>query len=351
MDLRRRKPRFGVAEGAPRTHPTLGQSVSLSISALPSEPHRRLSRMRERDRMSRSIPVLLLTALLAVGVGGCSMKKLAADAIGPSLAEPGVYAEETDPDLVKESLPFGLKTLEGLQRASPDNPHILLALSTGFAGYALLLKDEADRLGAERWNEARVTHRRASDHFTRARDYALTLLEQRHPGLRAELLDNPEQALAATGIEDLSALYLAGATWAAALSADKSNLALLGALPIAAAMVRRVLELDETHQNGAAHEFFISYEGGRPGGSAEAARRHYERALALSGGNRASVHLALAEAVAVPAQDVAEFRRLVGLVRQTGDAEPGLRFQNAIARRRAAWLSEREPELFISLDM
>jgi hypothetical protein len=185
----------------------------------------------------------------------------------------------------------------------------------------------------------------------RARDYALTLLEQRHPGIGAALRLDSEQALDATAIEDVPALYLAGATWAAALSADKSNLGLLGELPIAAAMVRRVLALDETYQNGAAHEFFISYEGGRPGGSKQEARRHYERALALSGGNRASVHLALAEAVAVPTQDVDHFRRLVGLARDTTDAEPSLRLQNAIARRRAAWLAEREPELFISLDM
>jgi hypothetical protein len=279
------------------------------------------------------------------------MKKLAADAIGPTLAEPGVYAEETDPDLVKESLPFGLKTLEGLQRASPQNPHLLLALSTGFAGYALLLKDEADRLGANRREEAQSERGRASAHYMRARDYALSLLEQRHPGLREELIRDPARALASTGLEDVSALYLAGATWAAALSADKSNLALLGELPIAATLVRRVLDLDESYRNGAAHEFFISYEGGRPGGSKDAARRHYERALALSEGHRASVHLALAEAVAIPKQDIAEFRRLVGLARDTVDAEPGLRLQNAIARRRAAWLAEREPELFISLDM
>ena len=301
--------------------------------------------------MSRSLRILLLAALLSFGLTACSMKKFAADAIGPTLAEPGVYAEETDPELVKESLPFGLKTLEGLQRASPENPHILLALSTGFAGYALLLDDEADRLREDRREEAAVTHRRASQHFLRARDYAFTLLEQRHPGIAAELRHDPQKALAPTGADDVSALYLAGATWAAALSADKSNLGLLGELPIAAAMVRRVLELDEAHQNGSAHEFFISYEGSRPGGSDEEARRHYERALALSGGNRASVHLALAEAVAVPKQDVAEFRRLMALVRDTADAEPGLRLQNAIARRRAAWLSEREPELFISLDM
>ncbi len=73
----------------------------------------------------------------------------------------------------------------------------------------------------------------------------------------------------------------------------------------------RVLDLDETYELGAAHEFFISYEGGRPGGSAESAREHYRRALELSGGARASTHLAFAEAVIVSEQNLAEFRTLL----------------------------------------
>ncbi|MEE8533333.1 MAG: TRAP transporter TatT component family protein, partial [Alphaproteobacteria bacterium] len=103
---------------------------------------------------------------------------------------------------------------------------------------------------------------------------------------------------------------------------------------------------------GAAHEFFIPYEGSRPGGSAEEARRHYRRALALSGGARASVYLALAEAVTVPEQNLAEFRDLVAAALTVDpDAVPALRLANTLARRRAQWLESRIPELFVDADL
>ena len=113
-------------------------------------------------------------------------------------------------------------------------------------------------------------------------------------------------------------------------------------------MVGRVIELDEAYEGGAAHEFFIAYEGGRPGGSAGRAREHYVRALELSGGARASVHLALAEAVATRQQDLAEFRGLIGAALAIDpDLRPELRLVNTIAQKRARWLESRIPDLFL----
>jgi hypothetical protein len=111
------------------------------------------------------------------------------------------------------------------------------------------------------------------------------------------------------------------------------------------------LELDESYDKGAAHEFFIAYEGGRPGGNLEAARRHYQRALELSGGERASTHLALAETVTVPQQNYAEFRALLAAARAVPpDRVPSLRLVNTLAQRRACWLESRIPELFVDID-
>ncbi len=158
-------------------------------------------------------------------------------------------------------------------------------------------------------------------------------------------------ALAMTDGQDVAFLYWAGAAWAGALSAAKDDLGLIAELPTAAALVGRVLELDEAYEQGAAHEFFVSYEGGRPGGSVEKARMHYRRALALSGGTRASVHLALAEAVTIQEQNLAEFRALVAAVRAVDlDQAPQLRLVNTLAQRRARWLELRIPDLFLEAD-
>jgi len=114
--------------------------------------------------------------------------------------------------------------------------------------------------------------------------------------------------------------------------------------------VKRVLELDDAFDGGAADEFFIAYEAGRPGGDLQAARKHYQRALTLSGGRRASVYLALAESVAVQEQDVAEFRRLIAAALAVDpDTAPELRLVNTMARRRAQWLESRLSDIFIEL--
>jgi hypothetical protein len=115
--------------------------------------------------------------------------------------------------------------------------------------------------------------------------------------------------------------------------------------------VGRVLELDDAYDWGAAHEFFISFEGSRPGGSHIKAREHYHKALKHSGGNRASIHLALAEAVAVREQNPHEFRALIAKALAIDpDRTPRMRLVNIIARQRALWLQTRMSDLFLDID-
>ena len=99
----------------------------------------------------------------------------------------------------------------------------------------------------------------------------LRRLELEHSNFIEFLKLDRTSALAQTTEEEIPFLYWAGVSWAGALSAAKDDLTLIGDLPLAGALVHRVLELDETYDRGAAHEFLISYEGSRPG---EANGRH-----------------------------------------------------------------------------
>ncbi|MCZ6771703.1 MAG: TRAP transporter TatT component family protein [Proteobacteria bacterium] len=293
---------------------------------------------------------ITFVALLASSVlAGCSVREIAVDFMADALAESGnVYAEDDDPDLVREALPFGLKTFEGLAVASPENAALRAELAKGFAVYAFLLHDEADRLDAANRARANQLRKRASKLYLRARDYALDALDISQPDFLTRLKADSLSALAKTTIADIDALYWAGVSWAASASLDKDNLDLIGDLPTAAGLVTRVLVLDETFDRGAAHEFFIAYEGGRPGGSADAARQHYRRALELSQGQRASVHVTLAETVVVSSQDRAEFEQLLELAMAVEpDAIPEMRLANTLAHRRARWLLSRATDLFV----
>jgi TRAP-type C4-dicarboxylate transport system substrate-binding protein len=281
---------------------------------------------------------------------GCSPRSLAVGALADSLAGSGsAFTSDDDPELVREAMPFTLKTIETLLADQPDHRGLLLAAASGFTQYAhaFILQDAdvADPLDVSR---ARAMRLRAKRLLLRARDYALRGLP---PGFEDDLRRDRAAALATTTKDVVPFLYWAGAAWASALLAQKRDLDLVADLPIAGALLQRVVELDETFGEGAAHEALISYEGSRSeamGGSAARARGHYARALALSGGRRASVHLALAESVCVREQNVKEFRALADAALAVDpDADLGIRLANILARRRAAWLLTRIPDLFV----
>lgn len=291
--------------------------------------------------------------VLMVGLAGCSVRKSAVSLMADALSSGGgVFASDDDPELVKDAIPFGLKTYESLLVELPEHRGLLLSLSSGFVQYAYaFVQLPADLVDADDARAARALRARARKLYLRGRDYGLRGLEAAHPGFGRELGTDRAAALARCTKEDVPLLYWTGAGWAGALTAAKDDLDLVAELPTAAAFVERVLELDPGFGQGAAEEFMISYEGSRSeamGGSSERAKAHYDKALALSGGRRASVHLALAESVAVGKQDVKEFRRLLALALAVDpEADPSQRLANTLALRRAAWLENRIPDLFL----
>ncbi len=293
--------------------------------------------------------ILILTLGISLALAGCSFKQMAVDIAGDALAGGGgAYAADDDPELVFAALPFGLKTYESLLEISPEHSGLLMSAAKGFTVYAYLIQNKADRLAERDRAQARVLRARARKLYLRGRDYGLRGLEAAHPGFTAQLLDDRAAGLARTGAADAGLLYWAGAAWAGALSAAKDDLDLIVELPIAGDLGLRVVELDEAFERGAAHEVLISYEAGRPGGSRVVARAHYVRALAVSGGSRASTYLALAEAVSVGEQNLDEFHSLIAAALEVDpDRVPELRLANTIARDRAEWLRGRAPELFL----
>jgi len=110
------------------------------------------------------------------------------------------------------------------------------------------------------------------------------------------------------------------------------------------------LELEEDYDHGAIHDFLITFEGSRPdtmGGSADRARRHFDRALSLSSGQRASTLVALAESVSVRDQNRAEFESLLARALEIDpDARPEWRLANTVMQRRARWLLAQADQLF-----
>ncbi|HEU0105451.1 MAG TPA: TRAP transporter TatT component family protein [Vicinamibacteria bacterium] len=293
--------------------------------------------------------VALLTLVL---LPACSLKHIAVNALGNALAEGGSsYARDADPDLVWEAVPFGLKTVEGLLDEAPRHKGLLLAAASGFVQYGYgRVQQEADFEEAHDLARATELRTRARRLYLRALGYGWRGLEVDFPGLRERLHAEGAPALSRLRKEHVPLLYFTGLAWFAAISVSKDDSELTADQGQAEALMRRALELDESYDHGALHDFFISWEGRGEsvGGSFARARSHLERAEALAGGRRVSAFVNFAETVSVAQQDRREFERLLReALAVDPDAAPDMRLANLVYQKRARWLLGRTDELFI----
>ncbi|HYV68214.1 MAG TPA: TRAP transporter TatT component family protein, partial [Myxococcales bacterium] len=212
------------------------------------------------------------SSLLVLALAACSPKnyalRQAADAISAT-AEGGPLARDDDPELVREAVPFALKTMESLADRLPDHLPLRLAMARGFTQYAYaFVQQDADE--SPDVQRAKALRDRAARLFLRARGYGLDGLGLAR-GVTEEQLRGKEtvrtEALAKTVREDVPLLYWTMAAWGGAISQRKTDMELVGDIPAVAAMLDRALVLDEAYDMGALHEFAISFDPARPEGT------------------------------------------------------------------------------------
>jgi predicted anti-sigma-YlaC factor YlaD len=303
--------------------------------------------MRQRA-MLRSV---LLLAVATLGTA-CSIRGMAANSLGNALAEGNsVFASEDDPELVREAVPFGLKTMEGLLEASPRHRGLLYATAAGFTQYAYaFVQQDADQIEAADLGSATAARERAKRLYLRARDYGFRGIEVDARGFRERLSKDPEAALRPLRPKHVRLLYWTAVAWASAMALQVDDSSLSADQYLAEAMMRRALALDEAFELGSIHDFFIAWEAGRRsvGGSLDSAEKHFARAMTLSRGRRVWPLVTRAETVCVARQDRQDFLRTLdeALAVDPG-AERTQRLANLLAQRRARWLRSRADELFI----
>lgn len=279
---------------------------------------------------------LLAWMLMAVMLGGCSVRHMAIDRLGDALAEGGsAFSADDDPELVRAAAPFSLKLIESLLAERPRHKGLLLAAARGFTQYAYaFVQQEAEELEDHDLARAAKLEARARRLYRRARDY----------GLRGLALAEPATAA------DAPLLYWTAASWGGLIALSKGSPEALAELPAMEALIDRALELDESLERGAIHTFLIGYESVRQGAAGDPAgraRKHFARAVELSAGADAAPFVALAEAVCVSEQRRAEFEALLRQALAVDlERTPQNRLANLVAQRRARWLLGRTDRLF-----
>lgn len=308
-----------------------------------------MPRCRWRDSVKRMVlRRFLLAGWLAAGSACTSLAvSFVAGAGGDSLA----FASDNDPQLVAEALPFALKTIESLLQRAPDNRDLLLAAASGFTQYAYaFVQSRGEELAASDPEGSAHELHRARKLFRRAREYGLRGLDVSYDGFAARLTTDRDGALRDVETEDVALLYWTAAAWAAEISLSKQDMTLMGDLPTMDAMMARALAVDETFGDGAIHEFYIAYDGGRSaaaGGSIERARQHFERAIELAQDEKIGPYVSWAEAVSVQTQNRREFEEYLDhALKLDVDRAPRFRLVNLIAQARARRLRAHAEDLF-----
>lgn len=298
-------------------------------------------------RLTTALCLLLLSA-------GCSVKKFAINKLGNMLADSGTtFTSDEDPDLVAAAIPFGLKLYEGLLAESPKHTGLLLAAASGFTEYSYAFVDlKAEEVKEESVDKANALTERARKLYMRAHGYGMRGLEVKYPGFGAALDNDAVTALKRVKKADVPLLYWTAASLGLAVSTSKGSPEMIGQLPLVEMIINRIVELDETFENGAVPEFLITLEGARSGVKLEdmeaAMRKHFDRAIEISKGKRAGTFVSFAENADEPAQNAAEFKAMLDKALAIDvDADPTTRLANVVAQRRARWLLAHQGDLFL----
>jgi predicted anti-sigma-YlaC factor YlaD len=193
---------------------------------------------------------------------------------------------------------------------------------------------------------------RARRLYLRGHAYGLRALDARYAGFSAALDKDAAAALGRVQKRDIGLLYWTAASLGLAISEARDQTDMIARLPLVELMFKRAQQLDEGWSDGAIPEVLISVESSRAGVADAEKQAHmkqyYDRALALSGGVRASLYVSYAESACVPAQKRAEFQTLLDKALQVdADKRPADRLATLIAQRRAKWLLGRADELFL----
>ncbi len=290
---------------------------------------------------------IVVLAALGAAAGGCSMTGFVADNM-VGLLEDVEREFRSDGSYQHGRLagPGLLKTLDGVIAASPDN-EVLLAMGCRMnAGYALAFVETLTEMTDEEKAWSRSLNQRALGYGLRALD---------DPEFEAAIKGSPETVravLQSYDEDDLPVLFWIGIAYGGWINQNKDSIRAVADLPIAVAIMERVIEIDETFFFGGAHLFLGQYYGSRGkdlGGDPERAKGEFEKVLQLTGGKFLLAKVYMARYYAVPAQNLELYETLLDEVLEApDDILPGEELTTAVAKHDADRLFLAADDFFLS---
>lgn len=274
-----------------------------------------------------------------MAISGCSINQMVVRTSVPMI-EGGVEAlnHETDLKLAEDSIPANLNMLLGMINIDPENAQLHTFAAQAFYGLAYGFNEDN-------------RPERASTFYLRGRKHGLKALAISGAN---NLLDAPiadfEEQVRRLNKDDVPAMFWTASCWAKWIDMHRDDTEALAQLARATALMQRVLELDETFYYGGAHMYFGVYYGSRApmlGGNFEKSAQHFDRAREITNHKLLIPDLLQAQYLDRQKQDREDFhQRLTAIINAPDDLMPELGLQNAIAKRKAHMLLNKENEWF-----
>jgi len=239
-----------------------------------------------------AIAILALMSLLGAG---CTHLVTSQGASLMLRISPAIESEE-DPIIAEAATLSNLKIVDGLLLLSPENETLLMTTTKAFASYATAFVEPPLSLRDDYFSEDYLfIKRRLQGLYRRSRDLGLRWIDVRRPELASllraraknEWTDELPQVLGRARLDDVPALFWTAQAWGLLIRADDENLLELANMAKVEAMMRRVYELDPDYNFGSVHLFYALTNttlGEGLGADLDAARQHFEAAIAVTDG-------------------------------------------------------------------
>ena len=268
---------------------------------------------------------LIFALILSLANAGCTVLVSSATS---GLADDVSVAlvDQPDPLLVRDGAPAYLILIDALIAGNPDNQDLLLAASRLYSSYASAFI--ADPLRRQALNATALDYGKRALCLT---DEALCLSI-------VGAFDVFEEQLLRTDKSDLPVLYGFGSAWAGWIQANSGDWNAVAELPKVQALMERIIELDESYEQGGAHLYLGVLYTLRPahlGGLPEIGRVHFERAIELSDQKNLMAKTLFAQNYARLVFDRDLHDRLLVEVIEADAAAPGFTLSNTLAQEQA----------------
>lgn len=290
---------------------------------------------------TRTVATLAIAASALLGGTGCIKRTLLDGQISSTRTASAAVNTLGDFEVAQTAAFNGIATMEGMRYLAPDNDDARFMLLRSWAGASFgFIEDAMERAedeGGQLSPEYGYQKRRAIAGYSRGIWYGTQLLEEKVEGFEAATrnADTIEAYVQQFDEDDLELLFWMGQAWMGRVSAGKDDPALVSELFVGVAFMRRVLQLDPTFMNGAAHVALGSYHARSTAAEPEEGKKHFEEAIRISDGGFLSAKLMYARTYYCIKGDKENYTRLLQEVVDAGDTIPSQRLPNTLAKRKA----------------